>query len=145
MEGRKDDSGKVRLELIPPSLLTAVGTILTFGAVKYAPRNWEQGISWGRVFGALMRHMWAWWKGENTDPETGKSHLWHAGCCIAFLIEYEDTHPEFDDRPKPTPCSENGTAVGANRAYEPGLCIGSNRTASNLLFQNPNKGLLSNP
>jgi len=98
--GTKDDSEKVRMDLIPPSLLVAVATILTFGAKKYAPRNWEAGISWSRVFGALMRHMWAWWGGEQTDPETGKSHLWHAGCCIAFLIEYETTHRELDDRPK---------------------------------------------
>lgn len=99
-EGRKDDSGKLRYDLLPPSLLEAVADILTFGAQKYAPRNWEKGISWGRVFGATMRHMWAWWRGENLDPETGKSHLWHAACCVAFLIEYERTHPELDDRPK---------------------------------------------
>jgi hypothetical protein len=98
------------LELIPPSLLFAIGTILTFGAKKYADRNWEQGISWSRVFGAMMRHMWSWWGGVGPtkesfllgelDLETGKSHLWHAGCCLAFLIEYEITHKELDDRPK---------------------------------------------
>lgn len=99
-EGRKDDQEKIRLDLIPKSLLYAVGSILTFGAKKYEARNWEKGIKWGRVFAALMRHMWSWWSGENTDPETGKSHLWHAGCCLTFLIEYETTHPELDDRPK---------------------------------------------
>jgi hypothetical protein len=98
-EGRKDDQEKIRLELIPPSLITAVGTILTFGANKYQARNWEKGIAWGRVFGALMRHLWAWWRGEKADPETSKSHLWHAACCITFLIEYETTHTELDDRP----------------------------------------------
>jgi len=97
--GRKDDVGKIRMELVPPSLITAVGTILTFGAKKYAPRNWEKGIAWGRVFGALMRHLWLWWAGENFDPETHQSHLWHAACCITFLIEYETTHEELDDRP----------------------------------------------
>ena len=98
--GRKDDTEKLRYDLIPPSSLHALATVLTFGAAKYAPRNWEKGILWGRVFGALMRHLWAFWAGENLDPETHCSHLWHAQCCVAFLIEYERTHPELDNRPK---------------------------------------------
>ena len=107
-EGRKDDSGKIRMDLIPPSLLTAVATILQFGAEEkgYGDRNWEEGINYGRVFGALMRHMWAWWDGENLDEESGKSHLWHAGCCLAFLIHYErrpSKYKEFDDRPPAPP------------------------------------------
>lgn len=98
-EGRKDDGGKVRYELLPPELLDGVAQILTFGAVKYEDRNWERGMKWSRVFGALMRHMWAWWRGQHTDPETSKSHLWHAGCCIAFLIAYEARQIGEDDRP----------------------------------------------
>lgn len=96
--GHKDDADKVRLELVPPELLEAVGDILTYGAKKYADRNWEHGMNWSRPFGALMRHMWAWWKGEAKDPETGRSHLWHAGCCIAFLIAYEQRGVGTDDR-----------------------------------------------
>lgn len=107
-EGRKDDSGKVRMELVPPELMFAVGTILTFGADKYEDRNWEKGMSWGRVFGALMRHMWAWWGGKGPvtknflfgelDDETGHSHLWHAACCLTFLIAYEERAVGTDDR-----------------------------------------------
>jgi|TARA_R110000782_G_scaffold7051_4_gene23834 hypothetical protein len=98
--GHKDDTGKVRMELIPPELLFGVGDILTFGADKYAARNWEAGMSWGRVYGALMRHMWAWWRGQKLDEESGRPHLWHAGCCIAFLIAYEERNVGTDDRPK---------------------------------------------
>lgn len=97
-EGVKFDADKVRLELIPPELLFAVGTVLTFGAKKYADRNWELGMQWGRVYGALMRHMWAWWRGEMTDPETGYSHLWHAATCLAFLLTYEERKIGEDNR-----------------------------------------------
>lgn len=97
--GRKDDQDKLRYDLIPPELLESVADILTFGAKKYGPRNWEKGMTWGRPFAALMRHMWAWWRGEQTDPETGKSHLWHAACCIAFLIAFEARGTGQDDRP----------------------------------------------
>lgn len=63
-------------------------------------RNWEKGMAWHRPFGALMRHMWAWWRGESDDPETGYSHLAHAACCIAFLLAYECRAIGTDDRHK---------------------------------------------
>lgn len=99
-EGRKDDGGKPRYDLLPPELLEATARVLTFGADKYGDRNWEKGMGWGRCFAALMRHMWAWWRGHNWDPETGMSHLWHAACCLAFLIAYEERCIGTDDRPK---------------------------------------------
>ena len=98
-EGRKDDQGKIPYDLLPPELLEGTAAVLRFGATKYAPRNWELGMAWSRPFAALMRHMWAWWKGEKADPETGMSHLWHASCCLAFLIAYEQRKIGADDRP----------------------------------------------
>lgn len=97
-EGYKADEEKIRMDLIPPEAVEALATVLTFGAKKYADRNWEKGMKWSRPFGALMRHMWAWWKGEEKDPETGYSHLWHAMCCIAFLVTYEQRGIGTDDR-----------------------------------------------
>jgi len=97
-EGIKFDQEKVRYDLLPPELLEGIAQILTFGASKYGDRNWELGMEWMRVFGALQRHLWAWRRGENLDPETGKSHLWHAGCCIAFLITYEARTVGKDNR-----------------------------------------------
>lgn len=98
----KYDAGKVRYELIPPEFVHATAVILTFGATKYADRGWEDGMNWSRVFGALMRHLWAWWNPfvPSTDAETGHSHLWHAACCLAFLIAYEQREVGEDDRPK---------------------------------------------
>ena len=98
-EGLKYDGDKIRMELLPPEFLHATADILTFGAKKYADRNWEKGMAWSRVFGALQRHLWSWWKGEHVDPETGKSHLWHACCCLAFLVTYEARGIGKDDRP----------------------------------------------
>lgn len=98
-EGRKDDTGKLPYDLIAPEFLAGTAEILAFGAAKYAPRNWEKGMAWSRPFSALMRHMWAWWAGEKLDPETGKSHLWHACCCLMFLVAYEQRSTGTDDRP----------------------------------------------
>lgn len=98
LEGRKDDTGKPRFELLAPEALEGTARILTFGAKKYTDRNWEKGMKWSRVFGALMRHLWCWWRGEEVDSETGESHLHHAACCIMFLQAYEVRRVGEDDR-----------------------------------------------
>lgn len=98
-EGRKDDGGKPPLHLLPPDALLEITRVLDFGARKYAPRNWEKGMAWSRPYAALLRHMLAWWCGERADPETGISHLAHAGCCILFLLAYERRQIGDDDRP----------------------------------------------
>lgn len=115
-EGRKNDQGKLPYHLLPPELLEGTAAVLAFGADKYAPRNWERGMAWSRPFAALMRHMWAWWRGENLDPETRMSHLWHASCCIAFLIAYEQRRVGTDDRP--SACSVSGS----DPTLRPGEC-----------------------
>jgi hypothetical protein len=43
--------------------------------------------------------MWAYWKGEDNDPETGLSHLAHAMCCVMFLLSYHLRKVGTDDRP----------------------------------------------
>lgn len=74
-QGQKFDTGKPRYDLIPTGPLEEVARLYTFGARKYGERNWEKGLSFGRVFGALMRHAWAYWRGENSDRETKCHHL----------------------------------------------------------------------
>ena len=97
--GRKDDTGKAPYHLLAPEFLDATAQVLAFGAAKYAERNWEKGMDWSRPFSAMMRHMWAWWRGEEKDPETGMSHLWHASCCVMFLVAYEARRAGTDNRP----------------------------------------------
>jgi hypothetical protein len=98
-EGVKYDGEKARFDLIPPGPLEALADIYTYGAGKYEDRNWEKGIKWGRVFGAIMRHLWAFWRGEDVDEESGRSHLAHAAWGCFALLEYSKTQKSFDDRP----------------------------------------------
>jgi hypothetical protein len=99
-DGVKHDQGKLPMHLLPPELFRGVAAVLAFGAEKYNERNWELGMAWHRPYAALHRHMLAWWEGEEADPETGMSHLWHAACCITFLMTYEMRGIGTDDRPK---------------------------------------------
>lgn len=93
-EGRKNDQGKDRYDLIPPLALHATVKVLTHGAFKYNEayneENWRKVSNpKRRYFGAAMRHLWAWYRGEKLDPETGESHLAHAVTNILFLLEKE--------------------------------------------------------
>ena len=91
----KADKGKLRLTLVPPSLVRAVAQIREFGCKKYHdPENWRQ-VEPQRYRDALYRHMLAYFDGEKFDKESGLPHLWHAACNIAFLIEME--REEVDD------------------------------------------------
>lgn len=99
-EGVKFDNGKNQLDLVPVYPLWVLGTIYTFGANKYAADNWRKGISYRRIFAAILRHLYKWWSGEEVDEESNLSHLGHAAWGIFTLIEYTKTHKELDDRPK---------------------------------------------
>lgn len=116
MEGRKDDSGKVALDLVAPGYVEGTAAVLQFGSVKYAPYNWAKGMKWSRVFAALMRHMYKWWRGEKVDPETGISHLYHASCCLMFLSEYETYTLGEDDRPTYFSKEKDDTTTNSNAA-----------------------------
>ena len=100
MAGIKHDAGKLRYDLLPVKPLSELVKVYTIGAAKYSDRNWEQGLEWGRVFAAMMRHGWDWWGGERYDPKDRQHHLASVAWAALTLMEYEETHPELDDRPK---------------------------------------------
>ena len=99
-EARKsvESASKPRLELLPGAALEQIAEVLTFGAAKYDANNWCRGARWGRYYAALLRHLFAWWRAEDRDAETGLSHLAHAGCCLLFLMEYQRNGWGTDDR-----------------------------------------------
>lgn len=99
--GVKYDGEKARFDLLPPSAIKQIAEVYTMGAKKYADRNWEKGIKWGRIYAAAQRHLHAFWDGEDNDPESGLCHLAHAAWGILALLVYKTTHPELDDRSKP--------------------------------------------
>lgn len=99
-EGVKFDHDKNRVDLLSPYWLEGVAQVLTYGAKKYSAHNWRKGISQSRLIGACLRHIFSYMRGEDHDPETGLSHLHHASCCLMFLSETSQSHPELDDRYK---------------------------------------------
>lgn len=98
--GGEKGSKLARFDLIPVRPLTDVARLYGRGAEKYADRNWELGYDWSLSYAALQRHVTQFWGGEDYDEETGAPHL----ACVVFhalaLLEFMDTHPEFDNRPR---------------------------------------------
>ncbi len=89
-KGRKFDGGKLEYGLLPPLALEETVKVLTFGAQKYERDNWKKvPDSKRRYFDAMERHIWAYKKGEQMDPESGIHHLAHAMCCLMFLYEHD--------------------------------------------------------
>lgn len=99
MEGIKHDQEKDPWQLVPWDAVRCITKILAFGSRKYQPRNWENGMNWDRLFRAAIEHLTSWFQTGKPDPETGYSHLWHAGCCVLFLIAYELRGIGNDNRP----------------------------------------------
>jgi len=89
MTGTKNDSGKLRMDLIPPEAMIALAEVLSMGANKYADHNWRKGIEYSRVLGALERHLADWKMGNRFDDESKLNHMAHVLCNVVFLMTYE--------------------------------------------------------
>jgi hypothetical protein len=95
-----------RYDLIPPEILEALAVHYGRGAMKYADRNWERGMSWCTMFACGMRHAWKWFRGESydkPDPRMGgyrAHHLVSAVWNLANAYVYEVRAVGDDDRPQ---------------------------------------------
>lgn len=88
--GMKFDNGKNRLDLVEPEFIENVGKVLTFGAEKYEPNNWQKVEDpVNRYYAATLRHLLAWRRGEKIDPESGLNHLSHVATNIMFLMHFD--------------------------------------------------------
>lgn len=101
--GIKYDTGKPRFDLIPAKPMLMIAEVYTIGATKYADRNWEKGIAYSRIYGAVQRHLNAYWSGQDLDEESALPHLAHAAWGLLALLEYSDKAEQYgldlDDRP----------------------------------------------
>lgn len=100
--GVKNDikDNKLPFNLIPVAALIGYAEVMRMGATKYEPRNWEKGIEYSRLYAAALRHLLSWYQREDTDKESGLSHLKHCFWNIGALIHFvEKQREDLDDRP----------------------------------------------
>ncbi len=87
-----------RFDLIPVGPLEELARVYGFGATKYDDNNWRKGYSWKLSFGAMLRHAFAFWRGETYDKESKLHHLAHVAWHCMTLMWYTDNYKKGDDR-----------------------------------------------
>lgn len=91
---------KPPLHVVPPVAMFHLGQAMADGEAKYGLMNWrEHRVSASVYYNAAMRHMMAWWDGENRASDSGVHHLAHAMACSAILLDAESIGQLNDDRP----------------------------------------------
>lgn len=88
----KHDQNKIRMDLLPPNALEEIAKVLTHGAKKYEDWNYLKGngLDLNRLYGACLRHLNSWHKGEENDKESSYSHIAHAACCLMMILEIQN-------------------------------------------------------
>lgn len=84
--------------LIPVRFILALAKHYGIGAKKYDKHNWRKGYDWELSYNSAMRHLLAFWDGEDIDPETGSPHVIAAAWHCATLYTFMEEHPELDSR-----------------------------------------------
>ena len=88
---------KPRLSDVPPVALFTLGAAMSDGAKKYGRFNWRDTSVTASVFyDAMMRHLTAWYNGENHADDSHVHHLGHLMASCAILLDAE-VHGVFKD------------------------------------------------
>jgi len=104
-----DDNPKTRfgvtkpaMSVVPPDALVHLARAMQNGAAKYGAFNWrERNVSSTIYYDAALRHLMAWFDGEEEAPDSGVHHLGHVMACCAILLDARENGGLNDNRPKP--------------------------------------------
>jgi hypothetical protein len=91
---------KAPLSVVPMSVVAELGLAMMEGALKYGRHNYRAaGVRGSVYFDAAMRHLIAWWEGEDLDADSGVSHITKALACLTVLRDAQIQGMCEDDRP----------------------------------------------
>lgn len=91
---------KAPLSVVPMNVVAEIGIGMLEGACKYGRHNYRAArIRSSAYFDATMRHLIAWWEGEDIDPDTGMSHVAKALTSLTVLRDAQMRGMCDDDRP----------------------------------------------
>lgn len=100
-EKHAEKNNKVPMDYLVYSVLSDDALCHKHGADKYGKLNWRGSrIKASTYVGAIMRHLLAWESGEDTDPDSGLSHLTHIRACCAVVLDSQNHDSFVDDRNK---------------------------------------------
>jgi hypothetical protein len=95
---------KPAVHVIPPVAVLKMGQAMADGKNKYGLLNWRTNVVAASVYyDAAMRHLFAWWDGQDAAEDSGVDHLAHVAACMAILMDAKHCQRLKDDRPMPGP------------------------------------------
>ncbi|HEY6022243.1 MAG TPA: dATP/dGTP diphosphohydrolase domain-containing protein [Candidatus Paceibacterota bacterium] len=96
----KDIVGSDKLPVhLWPTTATMMGCLGLMDGLKYGRSNYRViGVRASIYFDALIRHVYAWFEGEERDPDSGLPHLSHALACLAIIVDANAAGKMTDDR-----------------------------------------------
>lgn len=107
---------KVPFSTIPALVVAEIGLALLEGARKYGRHNYRAiGVRASVYYDACLRHIMSWWEGEDTDPDSGLSHITKAIACLVVLRDAMLLDKVSDDRP---PKVKSGWVQDLNKKAE---------------------------
>lgn len=90
---------KAPMSTVPAGVIAERGVAMLEGACKYGRHNYRAvGIRASVYYDATMRHLMAWWEGEDVDPDSGLSHITKAIASLAVLRDAQMRSMVQDDR-----------------------------------------------
>jgi hypothetical protein len=96
------DENKAPLAYVPWAAIDEMALVQAYGQKKYGDfYNYKKGLEVGRNLSCAIRHIRDFMNGVDVDSESGRSHLAHAMCRLAFTIQNMRDGTAIDDRWKP--------------------------------------------
>ncbi len=93
-------TAKVPFSTIPAQVMAEIGLAMLEGALKYGRHNYRAaGVRASVYYDAAMRHLAAWWEGQDFDPDSNLSHVTKALACLTVLRDSMLQRNWTDDRP----------------------------------------------
>lgn len=91
---------KVAFSCVPANVIGEIALGLMEGARKYRRHNYRAvGVRGSVYYDAAMRHLMAWYEGEDIDQDSGLSHISKALSCLVVLRDAMLNEKWEDDRP----------------------------------------------
>lgn len=105
MEKETNPKDAVGIKKVPMSCVSAPVVMemalgMMEGARKYGRHNYRiAGVRASVYYDATMRHLMAWWEGQDIDPDSGLSHISKAMSALHVLRDAMLNDKWNDDRP----------------------------------------------
>jgi len=91
---------KAPFSTVPAPVMAEIGVAMLEGARKYGRHNYRvAGVRASVYYDAAMRHLTAWWEGEDLDPDSNLSHITKALASLTVLRDTMINDKWTDDRP----------------------------------------------